>query len=380
MRGLNVFKLLLYIFLPILIASFLVWFLQTKKPLRIFILDKSVLNFKYTEHKSFNWVLNNYRITRMNQKPYSISNDYYGFIPVKLTPPKEYKIRSLRLFEVLSICDDIDMAYYTDCYGVYYEDWYNRAPDKLHSSLLYGGLNQNDYLLLSEMKRKNKLIIAEFNMLGSPTSDLIRNKTENLFDFYWTGWTGCYFKSLSITNPNLPQWIINVYEEKNKKKWNFSGQGIVLVNENSSIIVLENNVHLNNPSPKIISTDYAQKIYHLPEYQYYSFWFDIINPGKSNSSIASYQLDVTKEGKQLLDSMKIPSNFPAVIEHLDNYKFYYFAGDFADRNIFYSSSYFAGVPALAKIFSLKSSNTKNAFFWRFYLPLVQNIIKKNVLR
>jgi hypothetical protein len=250
--------------------------------------------------------------------------------------------------------------------------------DKLHSRLIYGGLNQNDYMLLSEMKRKNKLVITEFNLLASPTSELIRNKTENLFDFYWTGWTGCYFKSLSISNPNLPKWVTDLYEKKNKKKWDFIGQGTILVHESGNILVLENKKHLNYPAVKIISSAYGSKEYHLPEYQNYSFWFDIIKPGKSNTVVASYNLDLTAEGKKILNDALIPGNFPAVIEHLGDYKFYYFAGDFSDRNIFYLSSYFGGISSIARVFSLKNSNSKNAFFWRFYLPLVENIVKKDI--
>jgi hypothetical protein len=379
MKGFNVFKWILIILVPIIIASFLSWYYMNKKSYRIYILDKTVTNHKYSEHKSFNWVLNNNRITKENGKPYSVSSDYYGFIPLKTYGSKEYKIKSLRLYEILSFCDDIDMVYYIDSYGVSYEDWFERPADKLHSSLIYGGINQNDYLLLTEMKRKKKLIITEFNLLGSPTSDLIRNKTENLFDFYWTGWTGCYYKSLSIANPNLPGWVTSLYERKYNKKWNFSGQGTILVNEKGDIIVLQNKIHLNYPSPKIISSEYGKKVYHLPEYQYYSFWFDIIKPGKSNTVVASYNLDLTAEGKKLLNQSSVPYEFPAIIEHLNDYKFYYFAGDFADRNIFYTSSYFRGVSEIAKVFSLKNSNSKNAFFWRFYQPLVENILKKDMV-
>jgi hypothetical protein len=297
MKGFNVFKWILIILLPLLLISYLSWHYKDKKTYRVYILDKTVPDHKYSEHKSFNWILNNNRITKENGKPYSIGEDYYGFFPIKTTKPKEYKIKSLRLYEVLSYSDDIDMIYYIDSYGVSYEDWYERPADKLHSSLLYGGINQNDYLLLTEMKRKNKLIISEFNLLGSPTSDLIRNKIENLFDFYWTGWTGCYFKSLSIANPNLPGWITSLYEKKYQKKWDFSGQGTILVNETGNIVVLQNKIHLNYPSPKIISGAYGRTQYHLPEYQYYSFWFDIIKPGKSNTVVSSYKLDLTPEGK-----------------------------------------------------------------------------------
>jgi hypothetical protein len=378
MKGFNVFKWILAIIIPILLLSFLTWYYMEKKAYRIYILDKTVLNQKYSEHKSFNWILNSNRITKENGKPYSVSNDYYGFKPVRTRQPKEYQIKRLDLYEILSFSDDIDMVYYIDSYGVSYEDWYEKPADKLHSSLIYGGINQNDYLLLNEMKRKNKLIITEFNLLGSPTSDLNRHKIETLFDFYWTGWTGCYYRSLNIANPNIPGWITALYEKKYSKKWNFTGQGIIFVNENGNIVVLQNDIHLNSSYMKIVSGEYGKKEYGLPDYQYYSFWFDVINPGESNTVVASYQLDLTKQGKDELNKAMIPYNFPAVIEHLNDYKFYYLAGDFSDRDMFYSSSYFRGVSHVAKVFSLKNSNSKNSFFWRFYQPLVENILKKNM--
>ena len=375
MKGFNVFKVIVYLIFAILVVSFVFWIAQKKKPLNIFILDKSVLDYKYSEHKSFNWVLNYNRITKPNGTPYDYSKDYYGFHPTRLKSPKEYKIKSIRLYEVLSIPDDLNMLYITDSYGVTYEDWYHRPPDKIHSNLIYGGLNQNDYLLLSEMRRKQKLIITEFNILASPTSDLIRSKTESLFDFYWTGWTGCYFSSLEKTNRNLPRWIIQHYESNNAK-WNFSGEGIILIHENGDIVVLESQKHLNQPVPEIISSTYGIAQYSLPEKQAYSYWFDIINPGSSNTTVASYNLDVTPAGAALMNEKGIPVQFPAVIEHLKYYKFYYFAGDFCDRNLLYGTSYFKGFPTFAKKLSFNASGSKSAFFWRFYVPLVENIIKK----
>jgi hypothetical protein len=378
MKGLNVFKWLFILLTPIIIASFLLWQFQEKRPIRIFLLDKTVIDHNYTEHKSFNWVLNNCRYTKTNKKPYSYQKDYYGFFPLNKNREKSYEIKSLRLYEVLSIGDDLDMLYYIDSYGISYEDWYNKPPDKLHSNLIYGGVNQNDYLLLSEMKRKNRLILTEFNLLGAPTSDLIRNKIENLFDFKWTGWTGCYYKSLSIANPNLPGWIIKLYEQKSNNKWNYSGQGIIFFNLEGDIVVLQNNEHLNYPTPQILTGSYGQSQYHLPEVQNYSFWFDVIEPGVSNKVVSSYNLQLTENGKNLLLQNGIPITFPAIIEHLDNYKFYYFAGDFSDRNLNYLTSYFKGMPEFARIFTLKNSNSKNAFFWRFYQPLIENILKNNI--
>jgi hypothetical protein len=374
MKGVNVFKIFLFILIPLVIASFLFWAFQDKKPSNIYILDKTVPDENYSEHKSFNWILTHYKYTDKNKKLYSYKKDYYGYQPSR---KDNNPIRSLRLYEILSLPDEFDMAYFTDTYGVTYQDLFNRPPDRLHSPLVYGGLNQNDYLLLSEMKRKNKLILTEFNILASPTSDLIRSKTESLFDFSWTGWTGCYFLSLMVSNPNLPDWVVARYEQRYQKKWAFEGNGIIFIHEKGDIVVMPSKKYLNHPFPQIITGDYGQKQYALPSAQNYSFWFDIINPGTSNKVVSSYKLSTNSEGDKLLQSNGLPKEFPAIIEHLDNYRFYYFAGDFSDRDITLGTSYFKGFPFLAKAFYLKNSASKNAFFWRFYLPLIHSILDKN---
>jgi len=375
MKGVNVFKILFFVFAPIIMASFLFWFFQDKKSTSIYILDKTVPDETYAEHKSFNWILTHYKYTDRNKKLYSYKKDYYGYFPSKNA---KNPIRSLRLYEILSIPDDFDMVYYTDTYGVTYQDIFNRPPDKLHSPLIYGGLNQNDYLLLSEMKRKNKIVLTEFNILASPTSDLIREKTQALFDFTWTGWVGCYFSSLLVSNPNLPDWVVVQYERKYQKKWSFEGDGIILVQEKGDIIVMDTKTYLNRPYLQIITGDYGQQTYHLPSSQNYSFWFDIVKPG-ANKVVSTYKLDTNKQGDLLLSKNGLTKEFPAILEHLDGYKFYYFAGDFSDRDLTFATTYFKGFPFLAKTFFLKNSASKKAFFWRFYLPLIHNILEKNLV-
>ena len=375
MKGVNVFKILFFIIAPIIIASFLLWFFQDKKSTNIYILDKTVPDNTYSEHKSFNWILTHYKYTDRNYKLYSYKKDYYGYFP---SGNAKNSIRSLRLFEILSLSDDFDMVYYTDTYGVTFQDISKRPSDKFHSPLAYGGLNQNDFLLLSEMKRKNKLILTEFNILASPTSDLIRDKTQTLFNFSWTGWTGCYFASLTSSSPSLPEWVVAQYEQKYQKKWAFEGDGIILVQEKGDIVVLDSKSCLNKSFPQIITGDYCQKQYHLPALQNYSFWFDIINPGTTNNVVSKYKLDVNNAGKDLLNKNGLSVEFPAIIEHLSDYRFYYFAGDFSDRDLTFATTYFKGYPSLAKALCLGNSSSKKAFFWRFYVPLVENILQKNL--
>lgn len=379
MKGINVFKVLLIILIPVIITSFLFWYLQKPKNYNIYILDKTVVDASRQEHKSFFWLINYLKFKNKEHHFYRFDKDYYGFFPESTgNSHKQYKVRSLHLYEVLSITDDLDMLYYTDTYGVSYQDWFNQVPDKFHSPLIYGGLNQNDYLLLSEMKRKNKLIVTEFNMLGSPTSELMRVKTEELFDFQWTGWAGCYFQNLNQGNLNLPDWIVQRYESLYSKKWNFTGSGIVMVNEEGSVVVLSQKLHLAGKYPQIITGSYGQQKYHLPALQNYSCWFDIIRQGAANKVVSSFRLNVNKEGRAILDNSKLPVEFPAIIEHLDTYKFYYFSGNFAERDMMMFSSHFKGFPTLGSLFSWKASASKQSFYWNFYLPLMNSIMENNL--
>jgi len=106
--------------------------------------------------------------------------------------------------------------------------------------------------------------------------------------------------------------------------------------------------------------------------------FDIITTGSTNKVVANYQIFPNSDGDTLLHKYQIPKIFPAIIEHLENYKFYYFAGDFADRNIIMTSSYCKGIASISKVFYGKESGSKTAFFWRFYVPLIHNILAKNL--
>jgi hypothetical protein len=379
MKKINYWFVFLSIILVLITLGFGFWYFQTKKQLNIFILDKTVTDFSYREHAPFVWVLKNRHILTPKKKLYSLSDDYYGFIPLRPAEKQKekYKIRSIRLYDVLTMSDQLDMVYFTDNYGVFSNEL-NDTSVNLRPYLIYGGLNQNDYLLLREMKRKRKLILTEFNLLGSPTSDLIREKTEELFDFRWTGWTGRYFKSLkNIPKNQLPEWIISAYQKKYLKTWNFAYPGVVLINEDGNIVVLEENEGLKTALPTILNTPQAQNEYHLSPFQKYPFWFDIIQTSKKNQVQAWFNLDVSNQGEKELKSNGIPTTFPAIIEHSGDYNFYYFSGDFSDNTPTAWLSYFKGVPGIMNKIHTGSNGTSNEFFWNFYVPLLNGILDKH---
>jgi hypothetical protein len=362
--------------LSAIILTFAFWAFQPEKKLDILILDKTVVDNTYRKHASFTWVLRNHKIVHPDGHLYDLK-DYYGFVPSKSDNKQDYTVRSVRLLEVLDKSDKLDMVYYTDSYGVFSNDLSDTATH-VKPYLIYGGLNQNDYLLLREMKRRKKLIVTEFHLLGSPTSELIREKTQLLFDFKYTGWTGCYFKSLKNTPENeIPLWIVNAYQKNYQKTWSFTNPGVVIVNENGNIVVLEQSLQLNSSLPVILTTDKAQKEYNLPPVQKYGSWFDIVQTSRKNQIRAYFKLDVNKEGKRLLDENKLPASFPAIIEHSNDYKFYYFSGDFSDHRPTRSLAYLKIIPSMMQKIRTGSKGTSNEFFWNFYLPLLNGILDKH---
>ena len=175
------------------VVSWLLWFTTPETILKVLILDKTVPMPQRQEHRSLNWVLTNQMLTKSNEKTYSINEDYYGFFPIKPYEDEEYEIHDfedLNEKELKEICDTLDMIYFTDTYGVYYNEWYLDSLQTEHSAKIYGGTTANEMILLEEMKRQNKLIITEFNV-----NTIGENTFYSVF-FY------CYLTSIPNTYSN----------------------------------------------------------------------------------------------------------------------------------------------------------------------------------
>jgi hypothetical protein len=340
----------------------------------VFILDKTVPPESGKGHQSLTWILNYNRITKPDKTTYSVYNDYYGYY--RQPGEKEYSVRSLRLSEILSVVDDIDVAYYTDTYSLIPADDENKTkPDSLRLKHLYGGLNQNDFLLLSELRRKKKLIITEYNLFDVPTSDLIRKKAGDLFDLKPSGWVGTYVKDFSLVKTIAPAWIAERFKQIYP---NLKGEGLLLANE-KELVVLDKTT-LTDVYPQIHTNEYGQNKYQLPAVQNFTGWFDIVKSGSMNKEVAYFKLPVNAEGETLLKKYGISAEFPAVVEHLKYYKFYYFAGDFSTREVNWLGSHFIGVVKIGQLLNSQNVASQKAFFWRYYYPLVTNIINNTIIR
>lgn len=378
-------KLLKYLILLILLAIitvpvvfFFSWKLSDAEKLDMLIMDKTVLKTETAEHRSVMWVLNHNRIFKSDNKPYSINKDYYGFKPVKPYSGKKYEIRSIDIEEIDSLASANDILYFTDTYGVFFHEWHNMDSYNRTSSIIYGGLNQNDYLLIREMLKRKKPVISEFNLLGYPTSPLTSYKAQQLFNLKWSGWSGRYYHSLDYqNNEELPEWMVNLYKKNHNDEWPFKNGGIIFVKNGSKMVVLEEGTHLSDNGFTIQTSKSMMAKFGLPNEITSGCWFDIVEPQTNQYQVISYfNLDVTNSASDVLKKNGIPTNFPAVLYGGEEFPFYYFSGDFSKNDMPYFTAYLRGIKKFDNVFYGKDKNAHKQFFWKYYIPLITNILEK----
>ena len=377
-------------FLQIIIPALLVfplvmwlgWFFTPKKKLVIAIVDKTVVNTDCQEHISLSWIINHNRFTKTPTQDYKTSRDYFGFFP---KDNEKFRLKGLERFsseQLRQLSNDADLAYFTDTYGIYKNEWYSQKNNTERSGVLYGGMSAQDVEFLQDMKDRHKLIITEFNTIGSPTNVDNRNKFEKMFGMHWTGWTARYFDTFdTLKNKELPRWLIGNYKKQHQQNWPFHKAGLAFVrNDDDQIVILEDSTHLTDPVPHIISFGYGQKKLSLPERIKYPFWFDVISPSLNvNHAISRFDISLNKNGAAELKKYNIPATFPAIIMHKDkDYQFYYFSGDFCDNPIGMGTSYFKGISLFRWMFyNSDEPDERKSFFWTFYRPMMTHILSDN---
>jgi hypothetical protein len=367
--------ILIFLIATIAVASLfallkLFWFFQEKRVMNVFILDKTVTSIDRNEHKSLVWILNNQRFVQPNQKSYCHKRDYFGFFPID----KEYEIfdlKSVRINEVDSYAAAYDVAYLADCYGVHSYEWYKGKSKNIRSQKVYGGLNQNDYLLMRRMIENNKLVIAEYNMFSYPTNALVRSKTEELLGISWSGWAGKYFSTLCVeSNDGPPSWMKNLYESQHKGAWTSNNPGIILLSNDGQIEILTEGVHLKSGIPIIETANDSKTRFGVSQNVPYVNWFELIDAGK-NTVHSNFVLDVTESGLSILSNIGSTNVIPAVIE---GQNFFYFCGDFAENpSRMWTAKIAKGNSINHLIYRLSKPNEVN-FFTNYYNPIISSIL------
>jgi len=357
------------------VASWLIWNIKPSKPINILVLNKTVLGLERKEHRAIFWLLLNDKFVKENNKVYRMEKDYYGFHPIKPLKSRKYEVKRIKLEEINDLASKYDMAYYSDTYGVFFNEWFRRESGQGKGTLIEGGLNNNDYLFIKGLHDQGKLLIAEYNFIAPPTIQLVRKKAEELLGIKWTNWTGRYVNELDpARSKDLPDWIVGIYKKRNDGEWPYTGAGIVLVNEPAQqVAVLQADKHLEDGVPEIQTTEYGLASYHLPETVHYPYRFDFMDE-QSNKVIAEYKLHVNIEGKAVLDKFDLPSRFPAVMESNTGSPFLYLAGDYSDYPVRMWTAKLQGIRTFEKIFYTNKENSTSKFYWTYYVPLLSQVL------
>ncbi len=354
------------------LVNFISWSFLEKKPIDIVVLDKTVPTLDRLNHKSLMWVLTNARFVKKdNRKSYSYIRDYYGFAPTRPLNKRGSTKKEYHLNDMTVLPDKTDAIYFADTYGVFFNDWYTGINRSRRSRKIYGGLNNTDYLLINEMKNRNKLIILEYNSFDFPTPEFESYRTQEKLGIKSSGWSGKYFEKLDSTSKDFPIWLTSMYRKEYKKPWTFKKAGIVFLSE-KSIMVLEEGTGLKNAMPHIITNDENCRKFGVIPSVAFDKWFDVIDPLQSNV-ISKFRLETTTIGDTILAGNSIMKEFPAVVQEPVNKRTYYFSGDFAANKVCIMTSKLKGFSKLKGILYSNRSDDKRRFFWLYYKPLVDGI-------
>lgn len=354
------------------VLPYLYWFLLPVSPLSIVLIDKTT-DDSYREHKTFFWLMEHWKYVNPETGDYyDASTDYYGFYPADSTfsDPSRMKL------------DDVDLLYLADTYGIYdypmdYAQYERLIPETyVPIQLRYGGLNSEEMDRIEQFERSGKRIIAEFNTLEAPQSDVrpIQKRLEDLFNVRFSGALGRYYDDVNTAS----RWMKDLYQKQYREQWDLSGRGIIITiqrslnDERPGIVVLKADDLAN--TPVFIRTSGHPLLNGTDDNVPYYYFFEFMEVDSSAKVIAQYEIQCSGSGREKMIAAGLPISFPAIILSDSTEQKIYFAGDFADNQIDGLLTQYWNVEfLLSKLFSFYFVSDQTRFFWKFYLPMMKNI-------
>ena len=368
-KNFNKFYIVMLIVITLLAVSFISWQLKQGSELNVLIIDKTVPTDDYREHKGLTWLLNQQKYYPKDSNYYDYRTDYVGVSPGENGN-----------YDILPWPEDVeefDVIYFADTYGIYEEDFVREEAGEYRSEKLYGGLLTEEVDRVKPALWNGATLVAEFNTFASPTTMQARDDITSLLGVKWEGWIGRFFHDLTEEG-EVPAWVVKEYENQHQKKWNYQGAGILLINDNENIEVLEEGVDLNNASVLFYFTDKGQIFFGQGDKGiYYNYWFDIIEEKENSETLAEYKLDLTLEGKERMQALGLPEVFSAVVRNDTGiYTSYYFAGDYVDVPETPKLHNMRWYEKFKEIASINSNTNHEAFYWKSYVPMMKVVLKE----
>lgn len=102
------------------------WNKRSERFLNILVVDKTVLDGNRQEHIPLFWIIEHDKYVKGNGLQYKPDKDYFGLLPdekgnFEVNDFSDFSDSALNI-----LANKFDVAYYTDMYGVYAGEWYER--------------------------------------------------------------------------------------------------------------------------------------------------------------------------------------------------------------------------------------------------------------
>lgn len=363
----------------VFVVPFVVWYFMPTRPISVVVIDKTT-GADFREHRSLFWLLRHWKYTKPDSNNfYNDQEDYYGFFPQDSSYSEPSHLR----------LSNADILYIADTYGVYtyplgYENFEKMLSNKyLPIQLKYGGLTRAELDSIEEFNKRGGTLIAEFNTLQDPQSrdTITQQRIGSIFGVRYAGALGKYYENLKT----VPRWMKENYKKTSRKAWDYSGRGIIITVERQSgdtrpgLIVLESSDLLL--SPVVLRKSDHELLKKTDDKVPYFYFFEYLTVDSSATVIAQFEMQCTRSGKEKILSAGLPLVFPAVVISDSTARNLYFAGDFADNKVEMLLTHYWNVEyLLGKLFSFYFVSDQTRFFWKFYLPLMKEILDTSYKR
>lgn len=361
--------------LIVFVVPYLYWYIVPKTPLAVVVIDKTT-GQGYREHHSFFWLLNHWKyVDPRSDEFYDGEVDYYGY------QPKDTTVNDVSQLQLLQT----SLLYIVDTYGVYeypmeYNQYERLIPETyVPIKLQYGGINEEEMSLIERYDSLGRMSIAEFNTMQDPQLEVkpVQQRLEKLFGVHFTGALGRYYDDVN----SAAHWMKDLYQKQYREKWNFSGRGIIITvkrtlgDERPGIVVLQSG-DLSH-TPVFIRNSEHPLLTETEDNVPYYYFFEFMELDSSARALATYEIQCNHLGKEKMAVAGLPLSFPAVILSNSEERNIYFAGDFADNRVETLLTEYWNVEfLLSKLFSFYFVSDQTRFFWKFYLPMMKQILHR----
>ena len=360
------------------------WAARAYADLGVQVVDYTVPFDNYREHSGLFWLLNHRKIRPPHLlekpgvdpeegEPWDLARDYVGYRPTD----REHPVRISHVDRKRS-----QLIYVTDTYGVYKGDLENidsRVAHMDYTSLVFGGLSDGDVHALSDFAAKGGVLLAEFNTFCDPTDDSARRHMESVFGVQWTEWVGRVFADPYDTS-DVPHWLPREFARQYPDRELPHSPILLLIGRDGTLEVLPG-PSLIDVAPRVVMTPEGTHRYpNAPGDAPYYFWFGVVSAQPDTVVQARLKLPNLAGMPELLARIGVRPDPPALTEHVyQKGKALYLVGDFADLD--FDPGAYDNDDAIAegakKVSALTGLSTAPSF-WRFYAPVLDQLLREGV--